>query len=98
MTPNELVEMLRQLPMDVCTDCVYQFEDQNAPAKGLVKVTCGGIYLKHDNDQYRGSGEKVKPYKFSWFICTHHEGSYNDYDVSVVKLLTLEGKVCIGEL
>ena len=98
MTPNERVEFLRKLPNDFCADCVYQFEDQDTPAKGLVKVTCGGVYLKHDNDQYKGSGEKVKPYKFSWYICTHTDGSYCYSDVSVIKLLTLEGKVCIGEL
>lgn len=98
MTPNELVTMLRQLPMGVCVACLYKFEDQDTPAKGLVKVSYTGIELKHDNSHYIGSGEKEKPYKYSWYICTHTDGSYCYSDVSPIKLLTLKGGITLGEL
>lgn len=98
MTATELVEYLRKLPENSQVECLYMFSEQDKPAKGLVVVRDKCIYLKHNNDSYHGSGARLEPYKYSWYICRHSDGSYCLSDVNVLDLLTYTGKILIGEL
>ena len=95
-----ILKELRQLPKNSKIPCTYMFIEQQEEREGLIVTSDTKVYLKHDSDNRRGSGEKVAPYKYSWFLCTYTENTCDGVcsDVGVFSVLRINPFFNLGEL
>lgn len=93
-----IVKMLRSLPKNSSIPCKYKFDVQEKVQEGLIEVGNTMVFLKHDNPVYVGSGEPVKPYKHSWFLCMYNGVAGSEPDVECLEVLIPTSYYNIGEL